>query len=315
MEVAQLVFERVVREFENRTRTKLDLAQVSFDFGLPGCNKDVIYKCYPKIQAAAGHVFEIAKVGHDRIQLEPLYAIKIVYQDRVIGESDEIRIMELAGNHENLIPLLASHQNKRFRYLIMPICEFDLYEYCMTRSDHIGITKPILAMEDIREIIYQTAQALLHLHDRGIVHIDVKPENLLLSSRMDRVMLCDYNLSLVMDEYPTRPTKERGTRPFTAPECMGIGGKRIDARADVWSLGMLAFSLASNLYVENSYQSMTDSHYRRCVLYVGDDDDEFLDFMERTLKIEASERMSDMRTVLHHPWLCKRQAQTRWTLP
>ncbi len=92
----------------------------------------------------------------------------------------------------------------------------------------------------------QLAAGLTHAHERGILHLDLKPANVLLTDD-GSVMLLDFNLSLDLKR-KLGPQGDRigGTLPYMAPEQLrslrdGIG--RVDHRADLYALGMMMWQL------------------------------------------------------------------------
>lgn len=100
-----------------------------------------------------------------------------------------------------------------------------------------------LSLEEIGDILGQVAEALDYAHQRGLVHLDVKPSNILLSADGRRVVLSDFGIVRPMGEQ----TLAGGRRPrFATPEYIPpeyASGKEIDGRADVYSLGIVLFEL------------------------------------------------------------------------
>ena len=98
---------------------------------------------------------------------------------------------------------------------------------------------------DVERIFLQVADALEHAHGRGILHRDLKPDNILLTGE-GTAKVADFGLARIMD--PERPAPgpatglAMGTAYYSAPECLE-GAARGDARSDVYSLGILLHEL------------------------------------------------------------------------
>jgi serine/threonine-protein kinase len=102
-----------------------------------------------------------------------------------------------------------------------------------------------LELADALKIVHQTARGLACAHERGVVHRDIKPGNLLLDTR-GRVRIADFGIAL-----PTRDPAQKltgtgefiGTPGYVSPEiCKGQG---VDARSDIFSLGVVLFEMLS----------------------------------------------------------------------
>jgi len=91
-------------------------------------------------------------------------------------------------------------------------------------------------------IASQVADALHHAHQRGIVHRDVKPNNILLS-RDGRPLLSDFGIAKALHESTglTRTGMSIGTPEYMAPE--QIQGQKVDARTDIYALGIVLYEM------------------------------------------------------------------------
>lgn len=100
----------------------------------------------------------------------------------------------------------------------------------------------------IAEVFRDAAQGLEHLHEKGVVHRDVKPGNLMLTKGEGRVVVMDLGLArLAGDASMTAAATVLGTIAYAAPEQIqeSLGGHRVDARADVYGLGATLYEMAT----------------------------------------------------------------------
>lgn len=119
----------------------------------------------------------------------------------------------------------------------------------------------VIPFDEILEILSDTAAALAHAHHLGIIHRDLKPSNLLVSHE-GVVKLSDFGLAKGL-EYSfglTQTGELLGSPAYTAPE--QFRGEQIDARADVYSFGMVAYELISGkpAFEGGSYLEQVEAH-------------------------------------------------------
>lgn len=137
----------------------------------------------------------------------------------------------------------------------------------------------------------QVLLGIRHLHQRGVVHRDIKLENLLIEAPFT-VIISDFGLSKVTSDNVL--TTFCGTKEFCAPEVFpGNGGYRFPA--DIWSIGVVFLELLYGLPDEpNLYGVSWDTGWTKAI--VGkvnfEDDDLMTDILARMLKIEPLERFT-----------------------
>src|SRR5690606_23637270 len=99
-------------------------------------------------------------------------------------------------------------------------------------------------------VILEVAHAVQHAHEQGVIHRDLKPANVLLTPE-GRAKVADFGLAKDEDAETgelTRTQDRLGTPLFMAPEQIRRGAASVDARADVWALGVMLFACVTGRY-------------------------------------------------------------------
>ncbi len=105
----------------------------------------------------------------------------------------------------------------------------------------IAVAGPPLELARVTRIGAAAARALAHAHDRGVVHRDVSPANIMVTAD-DAVKILDFGIARGRSDAMRSTATSRGTLAFVAPEV--LRGSPIDARADVFALGATLRELA-----------------------------------------------------------------------
>jgi len=118
-------------------------------------------------------------------------------------------------------------------YCLMEYVEGSNLKQLLARGD------PVL-QENIGNILIDMAIALEHVHDSGFMHLDFKPENVLIT-RNANVRLVDFDLARPLPEKPTKQSKNPGTFAYMAPE--QLLRQPYDHRVDIFAYGVTAYEV------------------------------------------------------------------------
>jgi serine/threonine-protein kinase len=139
--------------------------------------------------------------------------------------------------HECIIGYIEHGKISGTHYLLMEYLESSNLKQLFGRSD------PIL-QENIGNILIDLALALEHVHDSGFMHLDFKPENVLLS-RNANLRLVDFDLAQPRPDTPRKMSKNPGTPAYMAPE--QLLRQPFDHRVDLYAFGVTAYELLTNV--------------------------------------------------------------------
>jgi serine/threonine protein kinase len=146
-----------------------------------------------------------------------------------------IRESQLAASleHPHVIPIYDADEVDGILYLAMRYIDGESLRSLIKERGH-------LATEQTVRIIKQVASALDAAHRAGLVHLDVKPANILIGDSGTHAYLCDFGLAKrTSSEGVTRTGSLLGTADYCAPE--QIEGRHVDGRTDIYSLGCVLF--------------------------------------------------------------------------
>lgn len=168
-------------------------------------------------------------------------AIKILKSELTASLGPERFLREVrltAGlDHPHIVPLLDSGAAGGFLYYVMPFVEGESLRDRLDREKQ-------LPLDDALRISHQVADALDYAHGQGVIHRDVKPENILLSAGHARVS--DFGIARAVtaagDEALTGTGMAIGTPTYMSPE-QASGERDVDARTDIYSLACVTYEM------------------------------------------------------------------------
>ena len=148
--------------------------------------------------------------------------------------------IELAAQlqHPNILPVLTAGADGELIYYVMPYVAGESLRHRLTTEGRMSI-------EDGQKILAEVADALAFAHAQGVVHRDIKPDNVLLQH--GHAVLTDFGVARAVVEAQggerlTQTGMAVGTPGYMSPE-QAAGETHIDARADVYSLAVVGYEL------------------------------------------------------------------------
>lgn len=160
----------------------------------------------------------------------PLAAEPIV-RERFLREAQ----MAARLNHPGIVPVYAVDDVDGMPYYVMGRVHGETLAARLLREPRPGI--PFVA-----RVLQQVAEALAYAHGAGVIHRDIKPDNILLDAHTGNALLTDFGIAHA-EHTTTRLTQlgvAMGTPAFMSPE-QAMGEREIDGRADVYSLGVVGY--------------------------------------------------------------------------
>lgn len=110
---------------------------------------------------------------------------------------------------------------------------------------HKFFKKQLPSRDVVADIIHQIVRSLHYCHRKGIIHRDIKLDNILIDSKM-RIRITDFGLCAIKDNDTEHFFEKVGTTRYTAPEM--LNGKGYDESVDVWAIGIIFFLLLTGEY-------------------------------------------------------------------
>jgi serine/threonine-protein kinase len=169
------------------------------------------------------------------VHLDRPVAIKLLPPDRAgqpLLRERFLREARMAAklSHPNIIPIHAVEETAGFVYYVMAFVDGE------SLAHRVRERGPLSGTEGAR-VLREVAWALAYAHDQGIVHRDVKPDNILLETSTGRVLVADFGIAAAAGE--SGPDGIAGTPEFMSPE-QALGGN-VEARSDIYGLGATAY--------------------------------------------------------------------------
>ncbi|KAJ2446905.1 Serine/threonine-protein kinase smu1 [Coemansia sp. RSA 2424] len=263
------------------------------------CNPNdpmLLYRNFVKIgQGASGGVFTAQPVGSPNIvAIKQMNLEKQPKKDLIINE---ILVMR-ESKHKNIVNFIDSFLHRGDLWVVM--------EYMEGGSLTDVVTNNLMTEGQIATVCRETLEGLEHLHAKGVIHRDIKSDNVLLSMNGD-IKLTDFGFCAQLTESMAKRTTMVGTPYWMSPEV--VMRKEYGSKVDVWSLGIMAIEM-----VEGEPPYLNENPLRALYLIATTGTPKiqnpetlspiFRDFLGQALEVKAEKR-PDATELLRHPFLQK----------
>ncbi|MFL5520705.1 MAG: serine/threonine-protein kinase [Gemmatimonadales bacterium] len=170
--------------------------------------------------------------------LLPEFASQTGLRDRFLRETRTAA----SFSHPNIVPVYAVEETEDHLAYAMGLVEGE------TLTERVARAGPLTPREIVR-MVKDVAHALAYAHGRGVVHRDIKPDNIMLERATGRALVLDFGISRSMTQSAapssnlTRVGEVVGTPEYMSPE--QASGDVVDGRSDIYSLGLTAYYAAT----------------------------------------------------------------------
>ena len=178
----------------------------------------------------------------DRQQLDRQMALKVLPPDFAVVQALRthfVREMRMAAgfSHPNIVPVFVAEEHDDLLAFAMGFVE------SASLASRVAREGPML-QKDVVRLVQDVAYALAYARGRGVVHRDIKPDNIMIERATGRALVMDFGIARAITPVQeqaglTRVGEVVGTPEFMSPE--QATGDTVDGRADFYSLGLLAW--------------------------------------------------------------------------
>src|SRR3954464_9617071 len=185
--------------------------------------------------------------------LPPELAFRSEIKTRFLREAETAAQL----NHPNIVDIYAVDEIEGLVFFVMAYISGD--NLAKRLHDHGA-----LSVDETRRTLRDVADALAYAHERGVVHRDIKPDNILIDQGSGRPMVTDFGIARAVSEGDSRLTATGiaiGTPTYMSPE-QAAGERSIDGRSDLYSLGILGYQMLTGEppFIANSTPAILVKH-------------------------------------------------------
>jgi serine/threonine protein kinase len=190
-------------------------------------------------------VLELGRGGFGEV-VQSIYhglpvAVKRFFPDKCTLEmvQREVETCRLIGRHPHMVYLVHAEvaDDVRHARLLFQLCQGTLDKMFMTSGKSMDAAL-------VRQFVPQFYSMLAYLNHLSVVHLDIKPKNILVSSG-HHLKLADFGSAVQLAKPPPAKFRYASTTAYMAPECTRAGGRIVTPAADMWAIGVILHMMVS----------------------------------------------------------------------
>lgn len=230
------------------------------------------------------------------------FAVKSINKNLLVDSIDrecldkESKILQLLNNHPNILHLYKVYEDSNFLHIVT--------EYCPNNDLYERVSSGSLPEHEAARVLTQLISAVSYCHKMGIVHRDIKPDNILFDSE-DRLKLADFGSAELWCEGGVM-SGVVGTPYYVAPEV--LMGKEYNEKVDVWSVGVVLYIMLAGVppfygeTAKETFEAVLRGNLRFPTRIFRSVSAEAKDLLRKMICKDVSKRYS-AEQVLRHPWV------------
>jgi serine/threonine protein kinase len=210
-------------------------------------------------------------------------------KDWTVEAQNEVAIIKEI-THPNIISLIDHFEDKDSHYMVLSFCEGgDLYSL-------VAHNKTRLEDEKTKQYFKQLVDALSYIHNIGIVHRDIKLENILLDLKQENVILTDFGFATRWSP-DKKLDKYMGSPSYASPELM-TGTPYYGPEVDIWALGCVLYAMITRTDAFSKRQNIIVGKFTSSVFLI----EPSLSLIKGMFTVDSKQRFT-MQQILKHPFI------------
>ena len=175
----------------------------------------------------------------------PRSSSDVLHVDRIVREAQIIARVE----HSNIVPIYDVVDHEQSALIVMRLVNG------MNLGQLMRENKKPMGVRESFKIIHQVVLGMDFAHSKGVVHSDLKPENIFITDS-NEVFVLDFGIAALLELERKEEGKIYGTPLYMPPE--QFYGAYLDARADIYSLGLILYKLVTGIHPFSNTQSLKE---------------------------------------------------------